>query len=240
MSFGQWYEEQKQSEDATSSSSSGGGGFEFLNIFSSDEDGGDTLPLFATTNPDGTPGAGGFAGIKASLEAQLPQKVMGMNYQQRFRMFCTLLCISALFFTLGFLVGVPTIYVRPQKFALCFTLGSLSFMCAFAILRGPFAHVSGMVTAERLPFTVVYLGSMFATLHFTFTVGGASGYVSVLAFSGLQLLALLWYLITFLPGGAAGMSVLTKGIARVMKPLILGCASVWAAVARRCVGFMTG
>lgn len=239
MSFGQWYEDQRQDNDPTTN---GGTGFQFLDslLSSGGESDGDSLPLFSTTNPDGTTTVGGIANIKASLEAQLPQNVMGMNYQQRFRMFCTFLCLSALFFTLGFFVGLPTIYVRPQKFALCFTFGSLFFMGSFAILKGPMEHLKGMCAADRLPFTTVYLASMMSTLYFTFTVGGASGYVTVLASSGLQLLALLWYLVTFLPGGSAGMGLLMKGIGKVLKPLLLGCAKIWAMILRKIMSCLTG
>ena len=151
-------------------------------------------------------------------------------------MFCALLCLSGLFFALGFAVGIPMITVRPQKFALCFTFGSLTFMGSFAILRGPYAHLSGMLTADRLPFTIVYVASMLATLYFTFSVRGASGYVTVMVSSGLQLLALLWYLITFLPGGSQGMKVLTQAIGALLRPLIVGCTKCWGKILSRVIG----
>ena len=80
-------------------------------------------------------------------------------------------------------------------------------MSSFGILTGPAAHFQSMLTAERLPFTIIYMGSMCATLYFTFSFGGASGYVLVLVASGCQLIALLWYLISFLPGGSTGLSI---------------------------------
>mmetsp|Transcript_33454 Transcript_33454/g.49213 ORF Transcript_33454/g.49213 Transcript_33454/m.49213 type:complete len:164 (-) Transcript_33454:182-673(-) len=150
-----------------------------------------------------------------------------MNYQERFRMFCALLCLSGLFFGLGFAVGLPMITLRPQKFALCFTFGSLAFMMSFAILKGPNEHFMGMLESDRLVFTTIYFGSMLATLYFTFSVGGVSGYFTVLASSGLQIMALIWYLISFIPGGAAGMSVLFSGILKMLKPLLVGCAKIW-------------
>lgn len=228
MSFGKWYEDQQQ-EDGQSQSS-----FSFSTMFMGDEndDGSESLPLF--TNADGT-SAFSLSSMRSSLEAQLPSKVMGMNYQQRFRVFTWLLMLSALFFILGFFVGLPLITIRPQKFAICFTFGSFLFMCSFAILRGPKEHLQSMLTLERLPFTVVYLGSMFGTLHFTFRTGGVTGYVNVLVASGLQLLALLWYLIAFLPGGAAGMKVLTKGILKILGPVFVGCAKCWGVVVRKCL-----
>jgi len=151
-------------------------------------------------------------------------------------MFCALLCLSGLFFTLGFTVGIPMITIRPQKFALCFTFGSLTFMGSFAILRGPETHIKGMLAQDRLAFTIFYVGSMLMTLYFTFSVRGVSGYVSVLFASAMQLLALLWYLITFLPGGAQGMKVLTSAIASLLKPLIVGCTKCWGRLIMKVFG----
>lgn len=186
--------------------------------------------------------AGNFsvASMRSSLEAQLPQKIMGMNYQQRFQVFCVCLLLSALFFALGFFVGVPLLTIRPQKFALSFTCGSITFMGSFAILKGPWEHLRSMLALERLRFTVVYLGSMAATLYFTFTAGGAQGYVLVMGASALQLLSLLWYLVTFLPGGAAGMRVLTQALWTLLKPLLVGCAKVQAMCIGRCVSWYAG
>ena len=141
-----------------------------------------------------------LASMRSSLESQLPSKILGMNYQQRLQIFVLLLCLSALFFALGFFVGVPLLTVRPQKFALSFTCGSVTFMSSFAILRGPLPHLYSMMNAERLHFTIIYAGSMVLTLYATFNVSGMTGYAMVLGCSALQLVALAWYLITFLPG----------------------------------------
>ena len=128
---------------------------------------------------------------------------------------------------------------RPQKFALSFTLGSLTFMSSFCILTGPSAHMQSMLTYERMPFTIIYMASMIATLYFTFSFGGASGYVMVLGASGCQMVALLWYLISFLPGGSAGLSFVLAAMWRVLQPAIVGCAKLQAACAARFFSWMT-
>lgn len=79
-----------------------------------------------------------------------------------------------------------------------------------------------MLSADRLYFTFVYFGSMLITLYFTFTVGGASGYFLVLSSSVAQLLALLYYLISFLPGGAAGFQYVVQAMCVMLKPIFLG------------------
>jgi hypothetical protein len=132
------------------------------------------------------------------------------------------------------------IAMRPQKFALSFTFGSLTFMASFGILKGPMAHLKGMLNADRLVFTTIYVGSMLLTLYFTFNAGGASGYLLVLGSSGMQLVALLWYLISFLPGGSSGLSFVLAAMARILQPVIVGCAKLQAAIITHCLGRWMG
>lgn len=208
-SFGKWYDEQKQQQRQPPSSGGGGAG-----VPSSMADSLGLGSLFSSSTGGGEGGVEGGEGdeesllgnnfsissMRSSLESQFPQKIMGLNYHQRFQIFVLCLLLSALFFALGFFVGLPMITVRPQKFALSFTCGSIAFMGSFAILRGPVEHMRSMMAYDRIHFTLVYMGSMMMTLYFTFTAGGARGYVLVLGSSALQLLSLLWYLVTFLPG----------------------------------------
>lgn len=154
-------------------------------------------------------------------------------------MFCALLLLSALFFILGFAVGLPLITIRPQKFALCFTFGSLTFMGSFAILKGPYDHLIGMLQKDRLLFTVIYASSMLSTLWFTMNVGGPMGYIMVLSSSAFQIVALLWYLISFIPGGASGLHILVATLIKMIRPIIIGCAKVWTKLLQTCIGWMT-
>ena len=74
--------------------------------------------------------------------------------------------------------------MKPQKFALSFTCGSLTFMASFGIMKGPYEHLVSMFAAERMFFTTIYIGSMLATLYLTCTKGGLKGYALVLIASG--------------------------------------------------------
>ncbi|KAL3805877.1 hypothetical protein HJC23_007838 [Cyclotella cryptica] len=233
MSFGKWYDDQKQQQQqppppAAAPSNSMSLSSLFSPSTSAEEGDIESQSLLESFS---------LSSMRSSLEAQLPQKIMGMNYQQRFQIFCISLLLSALFFALGFFVGLPLLTVRPQKFALSFTCGSITFMSSFAILKGPQAHFASMMTGDRIHFTVFYLGSMVLTLYLTFTAGGAKGYILVLGASAMQLLALLWYLVTFLPGGAMGMKVLTQALWTLLRPLMIGCAKFQAMCIGRCVSW---
>lgn len=227
------------------SAATSGTSLNFGGMFSGDDDNDATdgsssvLPLFSngiSPTSMGLPSDLGWTNIKSNLEAQMPQQILGMNYQQRFKVFVSLLLLSGLFFGLGFTVGLTTLTIRPQKFALCFTLGSLTFMGSFAILRGPSAHLAGMVAPDRLPFTLVYVASMAATLYLTCNKGGVQGYLSVLIASGFQLVALLWYLAAFLPGGSQGMKVLLSAMMAALRPMIMVFTSCIGMIVRKCIG----
>lgn len=71
MSFGKWHEEQKAKESGVDTAAA-------PSWFSVSTE---SLPLFDNVGTDMPT----FSGMKASLESQLPQKIMGMNYQQRFQ-----------------------------------------------------------------------------------------------------------------------------------------------------------
>lgn len=56
----------------------------------------------------------------------------------------------------------PAIPTQPTKFSLCFTVGSMMYMGAFAMLQGPSAYVRHLVSRDRWLFSSAYLGSMSA------------------------------------------------------------------------------
>ena len=96
-SFGAWYEEKKNEENGEG----GGGGGSWLPV-GPDQ----LLPLFNTDNIMQMAQPISWEAMKSSMENQMPKKIMGMGYQQRFKVFCALLFLSALFFALAFFVGM--------------------------------------------------------------------------------------------------------------------------------------
>jgi Got1/Sft2-like family len=127
--------------------------------------------------------------------------------------------------------------LKPQKFALSFTCGSLTFMASFGILKGPYEHLASMFATKRLPFTAVYLGSMFLTLYLTCTRGGLRGYALVLVASAVQLVALLWYLVSFLPGGTTGLSIVSGAMWAMLKPLVTACLQMQTMCVSACLSY---
>jgi hypothetical protein len=222
-SFGKWYEE-KKNEEHGDTNSSGNSWFDTESL----------LPMFNTENMQPI----SWSNMKASMEKQMPSTILGMGYQQRFQVFCGLLFLSILFFALAFFIGVPMLAVKPHKFAISFTCGSLTFMGSFGILRGPMEHMKSMLQSDRLLFTTLYFGSMFMTLYCTFFIHGITGYLCVVSSSAIQLIALIWYLISFLPGGTSGLSYVFAAMAHILKPVLVACARFQAACMTQCLSWM--
>lgn len=70
-SFGKWYEEQKQGEEGGASSGSW-----FSDTFNTDQ----LLPLYEGMNAPVD-----LQSLRESMESRMPKKIMGMGYQQRFK-----------------------------------------------------------------------------------------------------------------------------------------------------------
>lgn len=117
---------------------------------------------------------------------------------QNMLMFGVVAGVGVLFMFLAFLT-LPLLVFAPSKFALLFTMGSLCFLSALALLRGVLALFRHLVEPTRLPFTAVYFSSLFLTLYATLM---AKSYVLTLAFSVLQLCGLASFLVSYIPGGS--------------------------------------
>lgn len=123
-------------------------------------------------------------------------------------MYFGLLLASGVFFIfIAFTVFLPAMVLVPQKFAICFTLGCAMTVGSFFALKGPRNQLAHMMSRERLPFTLGFLGSMASTIYVSMVL---HSYVLSVVFSGLQVLALAYYAISYFPGGAAGLKFLSS------------------------------
>ena len=73
---------------------------------------------------------------------------------QQFAYFAAIMAAGIFFLVTAFTIFLPVIMLAPSKFAVCFTLGSILVMVAFAALRGFKNQVQHMMTSERIPFTL--------------------------------------------------------------------------------------
>lgn len=125
---------------------------------------------------------------------------------QRIVGFCICVCMGLLCFTFAAMY-LPVLLLKARKFALLYTMGSLFLMSSFSFLWGPIYHLKHLFSKERLCFTLSYLGSLFATLYFAL-VQQSTPFTVFCAV--IQVIALLWFLISYIPGGHTGLMFFTK------------------------------
>ncbi|KAI4104399.1 MAG: hypothetical protein L6R37_003298 [Teloschistes peruensis] len=58
----------------------------------------------------------------------------------------------------------PVLSIRPRKFAILWSMGSILFLASWAVLMGPIQYAQHLISGPRLPFTAVYFGSITLTL----------------------------------------------------------------------------
>mmetsp|Transcript_9693 Transcript_9693/g.13459 ORF Transcript_9693/g.13459 Transcript_9693/m.13459 type:complete len:243 (-) Transcript_9693:629-1357(-) len=147
-----------------------------------------------------------------------------LEASRRFRWFVFWLLVAFFFFFLAVFVGLPVLVLRPQKFALCFTLGSIFFMTSFAALRGTKAHLQMLFETRRIPFTFAYFFTMALTLYASVV---QRSFIFTVLWSLTQFTTLLYYLGSFIPGGSKGVRFFLAALSRTfrltVKPLVATC-----------------
>lgn len=137
-----------------------------------------------------------------------------LSKKQRALGFMTFLGLGVICFGLA-LAYIPVLVIYARKFSLLFSLGSCFTMASFSFLWGPVNHTKNLfATRERLPFTFTYLVSLFATLYFA--MGLQSTVLTVIA-AVAQVIALLWFVLSFIPGGQTGLKWMTKLCSSICK-----------------------
>jgi hypothetical protein len=136
-----------------------------------------------------------------------PEWTCGLTIAQRWQIAILLLVASGLLFMMALFVFLPMVLIMPSKFASAITFGSLFFMTALACIRGPRTSLMGFLDPARWLFTTAYLASLALTLYATMA---SHSYFLIVAATVVQIGALLWYAATFIPGGTAGMGIVSR------------------------------
>ncbi|WWC91057.1 uncharacterized protein L201_005998 [Kwoniella dendrophila CBS 6074] len=139
----------------------------------------------------------GYIPLRNEGRSQEEEAYFALSRWERFLGFLACCAGGIACFGVAFLF-LPILAIKPRKFALAFTLGSLLFMLGFAILHGPWNHLKHILSSERLPFSLAYFGSLGLTLFFAIGIRSTLG---TLIAAIIQVVALLSYLAAYFPGG---------------------------------------
>lgn len=139
---------------------------------------------------------------------------------ERVAAFFALASASGLFYSLALFLFLPVLPIAPAKFAVCFSIAGACSMGAVGALRGWAAQVTHMMAQERVVVSLAYVGSLLATLYSALAM---HSYLLTVFTSLAQLVALLYYQVSYFPMGAQGLRVVAQMGMQVAKPLAYSC-----------------
>jgi len=159
---------------------------------------------------------GGYIPLRSSERSNEEEAYFALSRWDRLIGFGACLLGAAVCFFVAF-VTAPLIPIRPAKFALALSLGSILVMFGFAVLVGPITHLKHLVSKERLPFSAAYIASLVLTIYFSVSV---KSYLGSLISAAVQVACLVAYVLAYFPGGTTtlrfGSSMILRGASSIL------------------------
>ncbi|CAK1356162.1 hypothetical protein CKM354_000415400 [Cercospora kikuchii] len=150
-----------------------------------------------------TEGEGPGAPLPARTRREEEEAWFALSRWDRLLLFGGLNLAAIALFVVCFTL-LPILSLRPRKFAILWTMASVLFLGSWAVMMGPVVYVRHLVSQERLPFTATYFGSIALTLYFAV---GLRSTILTLFTSIVQIVALVWYLVSYFPMGSQGLRI---------------------------------
>ena len=177
-----------------------------------------------------------FTNQLQELSGSLPEAgPLSASFRGRITNAIYLFLASGLFAVLAVVIGLPTILIRPTKFVLCMTLSTLLAASSVVVMQKPAVFLSNLLNGgvmNALP-VVLLLASMLFTLYVTIFV---HRYLSILFAGGVQLLCMLYYLASFIPGGTQGVIILVRTASVV---LVTATKPIWYIVKNATISILS-
>ncbi|GAB4814109.1 hypothetical protein N2152v2_001155 [Parachlorella kessleri] len=164
----------------------------------------------------------GVTGAASSVGAGVQSLAVPSGTQMTY--FAFMLGSGVVFLLLAFFLFLPVAILSPSKFALTFSLGSALVLASLGALRGWKQQLRHMTSKERLPFTGVYLGSLIGTLYAALFM---HSYLLSLLCCIIQVPALIYYCLSYFPGGAAGTQFVLTMVGRLFGQAFGACTRMF-------------
>ena len=111
---------------------------------------------------------------------------------------CFLICLSIFL--------LPLIITSPSKFSMCFALGSILILVSFLFYHGTKNYIMKLFDKKRFIITILFVCSIILGLIFSL---GKHYFISLLC-SLFQLISLILFVLTFVPGEKKGINCIKK------------------------------
>jgi hypothetical protein len=137
--------------------------------------------------------------IKSSVEKSVEVEI---SYTYFFIVFGT----GLLFIILSFF-HLPLIIFFPGKFSSLFSIGSIIILLSFIFIYGTCQFLGMLFKKERCVYTIIYLFSVIGGFIFSYLY---NYYIVVLICTSVQLISIIIFILTFIPGGYSGISIILQ------------------------------
>lgn len=169
------------------------------------------------------------------LSGSIPEAgPLSAAFRTRVKQSIYLLIASITFAILAVFIGLPTLIFRPAKFVICMTLSTLLGASSVIVLQKPSVFLSNLLKggpSNSLPI-VCLLSSLIATVYVTIVI---HKYIYVLIMGSIQILCMLYYLSSFVPGGTRGLQIIIKTAYVIVSTAITPCIFVCKKTASACI-----
>jgi hypothetical protein len=170
-----------------------------------------------------------FTSQMQELAGGLPEAgPLSAGFRTRMRNSMYLFLGSLLFALLAIFIGIPTLAVRPSKFALCLTLSTLLAVASIVVLQKPSVFLENLRNSEKDRIFAL-IGLILCSLGTIYMTVFIHRYLFILAAAACQVLCIVWFLASFIPGGTKGLTVLLRAcfafLKTILTPLVFVCSA---------------
>ena len=155
-----------------------------------------------------------------SCRDKLANKIIEkLEVERSIGIFSVLICIGIGLIILSFFL-LPIVLVSPKKFSFCFAVGSIFVLISFLFLVGSKNYVNKIMDNKRIFISVSFILSIFIGIGFSL---GNHYFISLIC-SGVQLISMVMFVLTFIPGGRAGIDCIKKALSSPFTKLFINKA----------------
>ena len=137
---------------------------------------------------------------------KLANKIIeSVEVERNIGVFVALVTIGSLILCMSFFL-LPFVLTSPKKFSFCFAVGSVLVLISFLFLVGTKKYVTKLFENKRLLISIMFILSIFIGIGFSL---GNHYFISLIC-SFIQFISLIMFILTFIPGGRAGIDCIKR------------------------------
>ena len=157
---------------------------------------------------------------KESFRDKIANKIIEkLEVERNILLFILLILIGMGLIIFSFFL-LPMIMISPGKFSFCFAAGSIFILISFLFLVGTRNYVNKILDNKRIFISISFILSIFIGIGFSL---GHHYFISLFC-SGVQLISMIMFILTFIPGGRAGIDCIKRTLSSPFTKLFINKA----------------